>query len=139
MKVERVNDNNLPVPSKQEGNAGYDLRCSESFTLEPWDTRKVGCGWKFAIPEGYVGLVFPRSGLGSKGLILANTVGVIDSSYRGEVIMALANAGGQNFNFNVGDRVAQMVIVPCLHVEMEEGSLDATDRGESGFGDSGVE
>ena len=91
------------------------------------------------IPEGYVGLVFPRSGLGSKGLRLANSTGVIDSDYRGPIIVVLEFNGERPFKLCKGERFAQLVIVPHYVYEMEfVDELSDTERGEDGFGSTGT-
>lgn len=133
---------NLPImPNK--GDAGIDLRCCEFATiyLEPGETKLVKSGLKFAIPKGWVGKLYPRSGWGvKKGLILGNTVGIIDSIYRGELLIALKNNGQEDIVIEPMDRVAQMVVTVHLNYEriQQVEELDETERGESGFGDSGI-
>lgn len=105
------------------------------------EKRMVGTGVRAAIPEGWVGLVFPRSSVGSKlGIRLANTVGVIDSDYRGEIKLVLENKGTEDAIFYNFDRVCQLVVVPYFPGSLSEivDSLEDTDRGEGGFGSSGV-
>ena len=93
------------------------------------------------IPEGHVGLIVPRSGLGRKGIVLVNTVGVIDSDYRGEIGMTLQNTGSVPVAIAHGDRVAQMLIVPYAKVQLERvddvSELSETERGVGGFGSTG--
>ena len=146
----------LPAHAKP-GDAGMDLTSRETVTLMPGETRTVGTGVAMEIPEWYVGLVFPRSGLGTRGVNLSNCVGVIDSSYRGEIRAPLHNnhppvvahggrvgsidfsATHQSMMVERGDRVCQIVIVPfatCECVEADE--LSETERGDTGFGSSGV-
>ncbi len=125
-----------------EGDAGSDLRaCIDGpLKLNPGQIAMVDLGFRCAIPEGCVGLVFPRSGLGSKGITLANAVGVVDSGYRGTVKAALVNIGGEAAVINPGDRVCQMVIAEYVAPEwVRETELGETERGESGHGSSGVE
>lgn len=122
--------------------AGYDLfACpdSESVTIEAGETVKVGTGLAFEIPDGYFGAIFARSGLAAKqGLRPANCVGVADSDYRGEYIVALHNDSDTAKTVNKGDRIAQLVILPYLAVDFfESDSLDDTDRGAGGFGSTG--
>lgn len=124
-----------------EGDAGGDLRVAQvGFTLAPGESKFVHLGFACAIPEGYVGFLFPRSGLGMKFDVgQTNSVGVIDSSYRGEVCAKLINHGKEPYTVSMNDRVAQIVICPFVkpkwvHVD----SFDETDRGENGFGSSGV-
>ena len=103
-------------------------------------TEKINTGICVEIPNGYFGAIFARSGLATKrGLRPANCVGVIDSDYRGEVIVALHNDTEKSESIHVGDRIAQLVILPYLPVEFEEvDELSNTDRGEGGFGSTGV-
>ena len=139
--VVSVANNPLPTPSKEDGDAGFDLRAdiSEPMLILPGDVTTVGLGFKYAIPEGHFGLVVPRSGLGTKGLVLANTVGIIDSSYRGEVKAGLMNRSSQPIVVYPGDRVCQMIIVPFLQCAMGQvDELDETERGEGGYGSTGV-
>ena len=103
---------------------------------------KVKTGIKVAIPEHWVGLIIPRSGMGVKqGLALGNTVGCIDSNYRGELIIPITNRSVQMFDIKPMDRVAQLVIVPHYEYSKLEqvDELDATDRGTNGFGSSGIQ
>lgn len=99
----------------------------------------VPTGLAMAIPEGYVGLIFARSGLASKhGVAPANCVGVIDSDYRGEVKVALANRGGADYTVHPGDRIAQLMIAPVVQPTVAEtDALPETQRGEGGFGSTG--
>jgi len=123
------------------GAAGADLRAliDEPVTIQPGRTVLLPTGLAFEIPEGYVGLVFARSSLGSKrGLAPANKVGVIDSDYRGEVMVALHNHSDAPQVVEPGERVAQLAIVPFLPAEYEEAEdLSDTARGEGGFGSTG--
>jgi len=121
--------------------AGYDLYAciSEDVTVLPHETQKIGTGIALSLPEGYFGAVFARSGLASRqGLRPANCVGVCDSDYRGEYIVALHNDGEEPKTVKNGDRIAQLVIMPFLPVDFEEVSeLDDTERGAGGFGSTG--
>ena len=121
--------------------AGADLYALDlgDFTIDPGQTYPVHTGIAVEIPDGYVGLVFARSGLATKrGLAPANKVGVIDSDYRGEIIVALRNESDMPQTVSSGDRVAQMVIVPYLTAEyIEADELSDTVRGEGGFGSTG--
>lgn len=124
-----------------DGDAGLDLRITETVTLEPMQRCIVGCGLSIEIPSGCVGLLFPRSGLASKqGITLAHSVGVIDSGYRGEVCAPLINLSYETVTIEAGTRVCQLVVmpyVPCELVPVEE--LSGTERGTDGFGSTGVE
>ena len=124
-----------------EGDAGLDLRASEDVTLKPFERRLVSTGLAVAIPEGYAGFIQPRSGLALKqGLSMANTPGLIDAHYRGELRICAINLDAHSdIVIKRGDRIAQLVIqqVPAVQlVEVE--NLDETDRGAGGFGSSGV-
>ncbi|MBQ3490028.1 MAG: dUTP diphosphatase [Clostridia bacterium] len=121
--------------------AGYDLYAclDEAVTVEAGATVKIGTGLSIAIPEGYFGAIFARSGLAAKeGLRPANCVGVADSDYRGEYIVALHNDSAITRTVTPGERIAQLVIMPFLPVVFEEtDNLDETERGEGGFGSTG--
>lgn len=121
--------------------AGADLYSAEDadVVIEPGETKFIGTGLAMEIPEGYVGLVYARSGLACKrGLAPANKVGVVDSDYRGEIKVALHNHGKEAQTVEKGERIAQMVIAPYLSVNYEEADeLSETERGEGGFGSTG--
>lgn len=135
-------DPTIELPSyAYAGDAGLDLRSSEDVTLEPFERRLISTGLAIAIPEGYAGFVQPRSGMAlNHGLSMANTPGLIDSHYRGELkVIAINLDPREPISIKRGDRIAQLVIqqVPVVSlVEVEE--LDETDRGTGGFGSSGV-
>lgn len=121
------------------GDAGMDLRAVDWYTIAPGESAMVRTGLHVQIPNGYVGLVFPRSGLGSKGITLRNAVGVVDSGYRGQVLAALWNTTSEPFEVSRGDRVCQLVIMPYARCEVEKvDELDDTERGEGGYGSTGV-
>ena len=121
--------------------AGYDLyACLDSaVTIAPHTAAKIGTGLALAVPEGYFGAVFARSGLATKqGLRPANCVGVCDADYRGEYIVALHNDTDEARTVNHGDRIAQLVIMPFLPAEFDEvEELSETERGAGGFGSTG--
>ncbi len=123
--------------------AGYDLYAdiTEPLEIMPHTTAKIGTGVALAIPVGYFGGVFARSGLATKqGLRPANCVGVIDSDYRGEVIVSIHNDTDSMQMITPGDRLAQLVILPYLSVEFEEkDELEETNRGANGFGSTGMQ
>lgn len=123
-----------------EDDAGLDLRITHDVTLEPGARATVGTGLAVEIPQGCVGLVFPRSGLASKhGITLSNSVGVIDSSYRGEIGASLINTSDETTTLDAGTRVCQLVVmpyVPCELVPVDE--LSETERGACGFGSTGI-
>lgn len=123
------------------GDAGMDLRAIEHVELKPFERALVATGLAIAIPEGYAGFVQPRSGLAIKqGVTVLNTPGLIDSHYRGELKVALINLDPQNtFKVEPGDRIAQLVIQKVENVAWDiVDTLDVTERGEGGFGSSGV-
>ena len=125
-----------------EGSAGFDLTIdtSKETVLEPNASQVFPAGIKVEIPKGYVGLVFPRSGLGTKGIVLTNTVGVIDSDYRGEIHLPLKNTSNEPYTFKPKERVAQMIIMPYTKVAFNivcEEDLGNTERGNNGFGSTG--
>ena len=132
--------NKLPSYA-HEGDAGLDLRAAEALTLGPLERAVVSCGFAMAIPQGYAGLVIPRSGLAAqRGITVVNAPGLIDSGYRGEVKVVLMNLDlKEPFEIHVGDRIAQLMIVAApavMPVTVE--SRDDTQRGSGGFGSSGV-
>lgn len=124
------------------GDAGFDLRASIGATLAPFERMVVPCGFSMALPEGFAGLVVPRSGLAARhGVSVVNAPGLIDSGYRGEIKVVLANTDPhESFSFNKGDRIAQLMIIAVPSVRLKESAqLSATERGSCGFGSSGVE
>ena len=163
VKFKRVNPD-APTPSKAHStDAGYDLCAMEDVVLMPGEWRMIGSGIAAAIPVGYKGMVYPRSGLGCKGLVLKNGTGVIDSDYRGEIKLTLHNNNPTHvwieeegaiagmcthrlvrnddgaISVHKGDRVAQLCIelVPDTElVEVDE--LDETERGFGSFGSTGI-
>lgn len=141
VKIEIVNlteDLELPAYGRQ-GDAGMDLRAAEEVTVSAQSTAIVPTGIKVAIPEGYVGLVHPRSGLSAKTkLRVANAPGTIDAGYRGEVGVILDNMGDEPVTVVKGERIAQLVlqkveVVEWVPVEV----LSETERGEGGYGSTG--
>ena len=120
--------------------AGMDLKSNEAATLEPLERKAVSTGIRIAIPEGYEGQVRPRSGLALQhGISIPNAPGTIDADYRGEVKVILVNLGADRFEIQKGDRIAQLVICPVQRAELIVGEdLPSSDRGEGGFGSTGV-
>ena len=130
----------LPLPAYvTEGAAGMDVVAAEALTLAPGDRAAVATGFAIAIPSGYEVQVRPRSGLALKhGVTCLNTPGTIDSDYRGEVKVILANLGRDPFPIARGDRIAQLVPAAVLHATLHEvATLDETARGAGGFGSTG--
>ncbi|WIB65334.1 dUTP diphosphatase [Curtobacterium sp. MCBD17_040] len=141
LRIARVGAHTVPAPAyANHDDAGLDLRTVEAVTLLPGERTLVPTGFALAIPTGHVGLVHPRSGLAAKhGVTVLNTPGTIDAGYRGEVKVLLHNAGTQPFRAEAGDRIAQLVIQEYTSVTVEEAdTLDVTDRGDRGFGSTGV-
>jgi dUTP pyrophosphatase len=130
----------LPFPARAtEHAAGLDVVAAEDVTLSPGERHAVATGFSMAIPEGYEVQVRPRSGLALKhGITCLNTPGTIDSDYRGEVKVILANLGTEPFQVRRGERIAQLVPAPVLHSAfVEVASLSETGRGTGGFGSTG--
>ena len=131
----------LPLPAyATAGAAGMDVVAAEELTLAPGARAAVATGFALAIPLGYEVQVRPRSGLALKhGVTCLNTPGTIDSDYRGEVKVILANLGTEPFPIRRGDRIAQLVPAAVLHAALDEVvSLDDTVRGSGGFGSTGT-
>ncbi|HAL63575.1 MAG: dUTP diphosphatase [Firmicutes bacterium] len=133
---------NAKIPSRgSRYAAGYDLyACIEkSVEIMPHTTEKIGTGLSIAVPDGYFGAIFARSGLAAKeGIRPANCVGVADSDYRGEYIVALHNDTDMARTIEPQERIAQLVIMPFLEADFEEvENLSETDRGAGGFGSTG--
>ena len=124
-----------------DGDAGLDLRSSIDCIIEPHQRSVVPTALSFAIPDGYAGLVIPRSGLAAKhGISIVNAPGLIDSGYRGEIKVILINLDPTNaFEIKKGDRIAQIMFTPYAFVNLHSvETLDDTSRGSQGFGSSGV-
>lgn len=133
-------ENDLCIPTrKHDTDAGVDLRSTMDVKLTPYTESIIPLGIKTEIPEGFFALVVPRSGVGIKGLVLKNTVGIIDSSYRGEWMAFVKNVSQVNsIDISKGDRICQAVILPCSLKPWEEVAfVDDTERGEGGFGHTG--
>src|SRR3954454_24161087 len=108
-----------PPAQAREGDAGYDLRCLEGFGLAPGERATVGTGVAIALPPGVAGLVTPRSGLAARhGVSVVNGPGLVDPNYRGELRVVLVNLGHEAFEGRVGDRIAQLLLVPYLTPEV---------------------
>ncbi|SEH16703.1 deoxyuridine 5'-triphosphate nucleotidohydrolase [Sphingopyxis sp. YR583] len=136
------NGGGLPLPAyASDGAAGMDVVAAETLTLRPGTRHAVATGFAMAIPAGYEVQVRPRSGLALKhGVTCLNTPGTIDSDYRGEVKVILANLGDEPFEIKRGDRIAQLVPAPVQRATFAEvETLDETKRGAGGFGSTGVE
>ena len=141
LKIKKLNDNAVIPSYGSSSAAGADLYSAEEEIIIPaGETRLVHTGLAMEIPEGYVGLIYARSGIALKrGLAPANKVGVIDSDYRGEIMVALFNHSDKPQSVASGERVAQIVITPYLTVNfVEADELDDTVRGAGGFGSTGT-
>ncbi len=136
-----MTDAEIERPSySYEGDAGLDLCATHAAVLEPFERATISCGFALAIPEGYAGLVVPRSGLAARhGISVVNGPGLIDSGYRGEIKVILVNLDAhETFRVEPGDRIAQLVIIAVPAVVLEGvASLPASERGAGGFGSSG--
>ena len=122
------------------GDAGYDLRAAVDIVLEPGDRALVPTGVRIAIPNGFVGLVHPRSGLAVKnGITVLNAPGTIDSGYRGEIMVPLINHSREPFSISRGDRIAQIIFQAYEQVRfIAVAELPGSQRGSQGFGSTGV-
>jgi dUTP pyrophosphatase len=132
----------LPLPRfESEGAAGLDLRAAvdEPQMIKKGERRLISTGWRIALPNGFEAQVRPRSGLALRhGILIPNSPGTIDADYRGEIQVILMNAGDADFEVVRGDRIAQLVVAPVARPEwVEVEALDATERGEGGFGHTG--
>ena len=132
---------NYEKPKKQTvGSAGIDLfnNTDKDITIKPGEYAIISTGFYVEIPEGYVGLLFARGSLGYKyGCTLTNSVGVIDSDYRGEVMARITNISQESHTIKAGERCVQLVIVPVPDTEYIEEELNNTERGTNGFGSTG--
>jgi dUTP pyrophosphatase len=130
-----------PPARTRPGDAAYDLRCADGFSLWPGERATVATGVAIALPPGVAGLVTPRSGLAARhGISLVNSPGLIDPNYRGELRVVLVNLGDARFEATAGDRIAQLLLVPFMTPDalvVDELPPSGDDRGENGFGSSG--
>lgn len=142
VKIKKVNPLAVIPKYAKHGDAGLDLTAVSKEVdhggsyIGGFDIITYRTGLSFEIPEGYVGLLFPRSSIYKSDLILSNCVGVIDSGYRGEVMLKFRKTSGRVYE--VGDRVGQLIIMPYPQIEFEEvEELSDTERGDGGYGSSG--
>ncbi len=146
VRVEVLRGSTCPRPGMprymSEHASGFDLQAclTQDVQLVPGQRVLIPTGLRLAIPVGFEGQVRPRSGLAARhGVTVLNTPGTVDSDYRGEICVILINLGSEPYTISHGDRVAQLVIAPTARAELVEvESLDATGRGEGGFGSTGV-
>lgn len=120
IEIVKLTEHELFAPKRAtEGSAGYDLQSAEYIEIPAWQSRVIKTGFMWAIPEGMVGFVCPRSGLAAKhGITVLNGPGVIDRDYRGEIKVILINQSDREYFINVGDRIAQMVVMPIMQPPM---------------------
>jgi dUTP pyrophosphatase len=137
LKVSKLNQEAVLPNYSYEDDAGFDLYSIEDVVLEPFKRLQVKTGIAMQIPAGYVGLIWDKSRISHK-LGIKNLGGVIDSGYRGEIMVGVVNLSDETYSFNKGDKVAQMIIQKketCDIVEVDK--LDEAERGDKGFGSSG--
>ncbi len=140
MKIKLVSPNAVVPTYGSKCAAGMDLSSSDTYSIAPGETVLVHTGISIEIPDGYFGAIYPRSGLATKrGLRLANCVGVVDSDYRGEIMVALYNDSTETQSVELRDRIAQMVIQPYERPQVFDvvNELSDTERGSGGFGHTG--
>lgn len=156
VKIKKLREEAVVPRYAKEGDAGLDLTAVEIIRttedsveefefdgrlhqrVHKTDVLIVKTGLAIEIPRGYVGLLFPRSSISKKDLTLKNSVGVVDSGYRGEITLKFRLFGEKKSSYDVGDRVAQMIILPYPEIELEEVEhLSESERGEGGYGSSG--
>lgn len=141
MRIKVDNPKYMPEV-KTDFSAGADLKVKAEgkIVIKPGESTQMHTGVYMEIPKGYVGLLFIRSSFGKRGLMLKNSVGVIDSDYRGEVIAQVINLSDEDIVLEEGERFTQVVVVPCLslkdNLEIVD-ELEETERGEGGFGSTG--
>ena len=143
IQVKVINKGKQPLPAyATEQSAGMDLRADieQPVTLKPLERRLIPTGLHIALPQGYEAQVRPRSGLALKhGITVLNTPGTIDADYRGEIGVVLVNLSDEDFVVNPGEREAQMVIAQYEQAVLQTvDTLDETERGEGGYGHTGV-
>ncbi len=141
VKIKRIKENAITPTKGSKQAAGYDLYacCDKTIIIEPHETVKIGTGLAMELPDNTFGAIVARSGMATKrGLSPANKVGICDSDYRGEYIVALHNHSNQTQSVSPNERIAQLIVLPYIPVEFEEvDTLSETNRGDSGFGSTG--
>jgi dUTP pyrophosphatase len=138
VKIKKLNPNAVIPTYAKDGDAGMDLVATKIISNTTFDI-SYGIDLAMEIPKGFVGLVFPRSSIRKYELALTNSVGVIDSGYRGEIQATFKKTNGlDSLAYKVGDRIAQIMIIPHPDIQFEEADeLSDTERGEGGFGSTG--
>ncbi len=139
IKIKLLNEGAILPEKQHDSDAGYDLFSIEEVALKPNEIHKVKTGIAIQIPTNYGGLVLPRSGLSSKhGISLINTPGLIDSGYRGELLIPLINHSVNEYKIDRHERIAQLILIESPQVNIELTSdLDKSDRDSKGFGSTG--
>ena len=134
IKIKKLHENAVIPSYAKDGDAGMDLTAVSVELIGSYNCVKYNFGLSIEIPKGYVGLIFPRSSIYKKHQMLSNSVGVIDSGYRGELSAVMRGYG----DYKPGDRIAQLIVLPYPEIEFEEVSeLSETERGASGYGSTG--
>ena len=137
IKIKKLSENAVIPKYAKHGDAGMDLTVTDIEIVDHFHV-KYKFGIDIEIPLGYVGLVFPRSSIYKQGQLLTNSVGVIDSGYRGE-ICAVMMGNNSDLSYKVGDRAAQIMIIPYPQIEFEESNdLSETERGSGGYGSTDI-
>ncbi len=139
VKIKKLNENAVIPTYSKDGDAGMDL-VSTSKSFDEDSNVVYGTGLAFEIPKGFVGLLFPRSSNAKKDLLLSNSVGVLDSGYRGEVMFKFkfSNCDYSENTYEIGERIGQIIILPHPQIEFEEAEkLSETERGNGGYGSTG--
>lgn len=139
IKIKKLHKDAVIPSYSKPGDAGLDITAVAKISNTSFECT-YSTGIAVEIPRGYVGLVFPRSSIKNKELSLSNSVGVIDSGYRGDIQFTFNKLNGlDSIDYNVGDRIAQLVIIPYPQIEfLEVDELSTTERGDGGFGSSGA-
>ncbi len=138
LQIQKLDPEAKIPTSPYKGDAGMDIFSVEELDLVPGENRAVKTGLRLAIPEGYAGFVWDKSGLALKNQ-LKTMAGVIDSNYRGEFMIVLFNLGKESYHIQKGSKIAQLIVAPIATPEIEEAEIaDETERGEGGFGSSGI-
>ena len=138
LKCKRLSEDAILPTRGSDWSAGLDLYSTEEVEIRPGDIVGFHTGWAMEIPKGYFGHLVTRSSLGMAGVRIAAGANVIDSDYRGEVIAYITNDGIYPRHVRKGDRIAQVVVVPCLYLDVVESEeLSETKRGTGGFGSTG--
>lgn len=137
IRIKKLRDNAVIPAKAHTTDAGFDLTAT-SKEKDAYGNIVYGTGIALEIPENHVGLLFPRSSNAKKDLLLTNSVGVIDSGYRGELMLKFKNIGFIKSHYNIGDRIGQLIIIPYPEVTfVETDELSETQRGNGGYGSTG--